>query len=108
MQYIWVESGPGEVPPGAVVAGKTADGRILYVAQTRGEAGHYDPTKHCAEDYNNCAGTWKILVVTYCEHILLEFSFPVQPTVTYVHGISNQIVISERSHECAPTMHSLS
>ena len=79
MQYIWVESGPGEVPPGAVVGGKMADGRVLYTAQVKGEAGQYDPTKSCAEYIMNryrCESPWKILV-TYRRDLHCEcFYFP--------------------------------
>ena len=78
MQHSWVDSGPGEVPPGAVIAGKTGDGRVLYIAQSHGEAGHYETMKDCAEYeksiYAYCRNPWKILVVKCCEYILFERS----------------------------------
>ena len=72
-KFHWVDSGPHEVPMGAVVAGRTGDGRLLYTAQAGGEAGNYDVTKNCAEfasytyEYA-CYSSWKILVVTHCEY----------------------------------------
>ena len=79
MQHSWVDSGPGEVPTGAVEAGKTKDGRVLYIAQSKGEAGHYENMKNCVEYENNCIANcknpWKILVVKCCEYISFEMSF---------------------------------
>ena len=95
MQYTWVESGPGEVPPGSVVAGNTKAGRTLYIAQTGGEAGHYDPTKTCAEELTSaCGRPWKILVTTYaglpyCECLLgMSFIGSVLPDIYSYYLIS--------------------
>ena len=58
--------------------GKTKDGRVLYTAQAHGEAGHYDPTKICAEYVGvayKCINPWKILIVTYREFMLSGLHF---------------------------------
>ena len=88
-QFTWVDSRPGEIPVGALVAGETEDGRVLYTAQARGEAGHYDVTKNCAEYSQNtytCDSSWKILVVTQSKWFILSLS--TSPSCTF-SGLSN-------------------
>ena len=76
-ELIWVPSGPSYVPNGAVIAGHTARGSPLYLANIFRSGnmdwttGNYDPIKDCAEYGWNfkafCGERWKLAVSLFSE-----------------------------------------
>ena len=83
---MWVSSGPSNIPDGAVIAGNTAQGRPLYLANVFRDSdwsvGIYDPLKDCAEygwaKQAFCRKTWQLAVLLRRE-FLITIPYPITP-----------------------------
>lgn len=71
-ELVWEPGEPGNIPPGAIVGGRTVDGQILYIAKVGIYPALYDVRSTVAEYHFQGARdseTWDLLVLKYSKFL---------------------------------------